>query len=86
MSDVDIYPVGLLHDMKHLRGRWWTEGRRVALARFGREVRRSWRRRGYWNGYLAEAHTSLGPRAGHGWTKARARLDLGRIVTRETTR
>jgi hypothetical protein len=79
-DSVDIYPVGLLHDLKHLRGRWWAEGRRAAFNRFRREFARSWRSRSYWNGYLAETDLPIAKRAGHGWTKMRARLDLARHV------
>jgi hypothetical protein len=80
MPDVDIYPVGLLRDLKHLRGRWWTIGRRAAVRRFARQFASSWRRRLYWNGYLAETDLACARRCGHGWTKMRARLDLARHV------
>jgi hypothetical protein len=81
--EVDIYPVGLLADLKHFRGDWWVWGRRVAVARFVRSVRRSWRRRSYWNGYLAEVDLPIATRCGRGWTKVRARLDLARHVAEQ---
>jgi hypothetical protein len=81
--EVDIYPVGLLADLKHFRGDWWVRGRRVAVARFVRSVRRSWRRRSYWNGYLAEVDLPIATRCGRGWTKVRARLDLARHVAEQ---
>jgi hypothetical protein len=81
--EVDIYPVGLLADLKHFRGHWWTRGRRYALSRLVRSFRRSWRRRSYWNGYLAEVELPVASRCGHGWTKARARLDLARHVAEQ---
>lgn len=57
--NVDVYPVGLLADVlflartvrcapKHVRQAW-------RKLRYG--FRRSWRRRSYWNGYLAEPTT-----------------------------
>lgn len=80
-TEVDIYPVGLLSDLKRFRGHWWCDGRRVAVRNLVRSFGRGWRRRSYWNGYLAEAGWSAATRAGHGWTKSRARLDLARHVS-----
>ena len=73
MSEVRIYPVGLFRDLIALRTR------RFTARTFTRWFRRSWRRRSYWNGYLAE-HVGNLPhtRAGHGWTKRRALRDLHR--------
>lgn len=80
----DVYPVGLLHD---LRGAWLivratapdNRTKLRAIRRLGREFRKHWRRRSYWNGYLAEP-TEAGhwTRCGHGWTQIRARRDLAR--------
>lgn len=78
--EVDIYPVGLLSDLKRLRGDWWCRGRRYAVGAFARRFRAHWRSRSYWNGYLAEVDLPIVTRAGHGWTKTRARLDLARHV------
>jgi hypothetical protein len=80
VPDVDIYPVGLLADLKRARRDWWVWGRRYAVRMLWRNVRGSWRRRSYWNGYLAEVDLPGVTRCGHGWTKARARLDLARHV------
>jgi hypothetical protein len=79
-SKVDIYPVGLLSDLKRLRAEWWTQGSGVAVVAFVSRFRASWRRRSYWNGYLAETDLPWAKRAGHGWTKRRATLDLARHV------
>lgn len=79
---VDIYPVGLLADLKRLRADWWMEGSGYAVIRFVSQFRQSWRRRSYWNGYLAEVDSPNATRCGHGWTKMRARLDLARHVCR----
>lgn len=85
MDDVDVYAVGFVADFmallrtiryvpKHTRTAW----RRL---RFG--LRDDWRRRSYWNGYLAEPTSVPSPerpwwRCGHGWTKQRALRDLNR--------
>lgn len=78
---VDIYPVGLLSDLCLFRGAWRHDPmkghRRRALRRLWRDFARSWRRRSYWNGYLAEVEGP--PRCGHGWTKRRALRDLDRV-------
>jgi hypothetical protein len=83
----NVYPVGLLHD---IRRTWATIRARVpdvsaleAVRRLGRDVRKHWRRRSYWNGYLAEP-TEPGEwtRCGHGWTRARAERDLDRHLRR----
>jgi len=68
-KEVDVYPVGLLWDLRHL-GR--SDVRFVV-----RLIRkRHWRcLRNYFNGYLAE-HPTAGTRAGHRWTRSRALRDL----------
>lgn len=80
-STVDIYPVGLLHDLRRFHGEWLHDPapgrRRRALRRLWRDFARSWRRRSYWNGFLAEDGGL--PRCGHGWTKRRALRDLDRV-------
>jgi hypothetical protein len=44
-------------------------------------IRRHWRRRSTWNGYLAEPTVDiLWTRCGHGWTKGRALRSLKRHV------
>lgn len=73
----DIYAVGLLADLlafvnapRAARGRAW---KRVVDG-----LRRDWRRRSHWNGFLAEPLIDDGTwtRAGHGWTRGRAWDDL----------
>lgn len=79
--DVDVYPVGLCHDLRMLhlgprmrRPRWWY---RQALRRLVESLGSG--RRSYLNGYLAEPRERMGvtwTRCGHGWTRARALRDL----------
>lgn len=82
-STVEIYPVGLLHDLRlfvHEPDRAFARARlRNGLRRPIASARaRNWRAvRSYLNGYLAE-HSTLGSRAGHGWTRGRAARDLAR--------
>lgn len=60
----DIYAVGLLRDLKSLQsGRW-------NIRQFLFWFFRSWHRRSYWNGYLAESENKS--RCGRGWTKRAA--------------
>jgi hypothetical protein len=79
-AEPDVYPVGLLHDLRLAwRGLWYAPKKRhfwyasMLVSHF----RTHWRRRSYWNGYLAEQ--SDWPRAGHGWTRARALRDLAHV-------
>lgn len=84
-TEIEVYPVGLLSDLRHLRGvlRHPSHGmnRRKHLRAFGRRVTSSWRRRSYWNGYLAEVHCPpaglMHRRCGRGWTKRAAARSLG---------
>lgn len=80
VSHVDIYPIGLLGDLRQMRVEWWVHTRRGALRGFVRRFARSWWRRSYWSGYHAETDSPCATRCGHGWTRARARLDLARHV------
>jgi hypothetical protein len=81
MERIDIYPVGFIRDVgtldAHLANpkRW---SRRAAWRTFSRAVARSWRRRNYWNGYLAEPYDwPVGlRRCGSGWTRGRALRSL----------
>jgi hypothetical protein len=73
--EFDVYPVGLLRDLIQFDDQFHLKNRRQALRTLWRHLRRSWRRRNYWNGYLAE-HRQLGTRCGHGWTRSRAYRDL----------
>lgn len=82
-GDVDVYPVGLLGDLRSFVAQWRFDpaGKRVALRRFLREVRKHRHKSSYWNGFLAEPLEGAGvswTRAGHGWTRARALADLSR--------
>lgn len=90
MSNVDVYPVGALRDLRMM----WSavrHGHRIGwmpaageVRRYARWMARSWRRRSYWNGYLAEPTWGVdGPaftRCGHGWTERRARRSLAAHV------
>jgi hypothetical protein len=71
MQEVDIYAVGLLRDLKS-----WRSGRWTFLEFFG-WFRKSWTRKSYWNGYLAESDSKA--RCGTGWTKSRALNSWKRI-------
>ncbi len=83
-SDVNVYRVGVLADLFRLRRSIthapWVHKRKGITSAL-RSIRRHWRRRSAWNGYLAEASDL--PRAGHGWTKRRALRDLD--LVRRTT-
>lgn len=74
MIETRVYPVGLLRDLVSLR-----TGRFTAR-QFARWFRASWRRRSYWNGYLAEpvSEAVTFTRCGTGWTQRRASADLCR--------
>lgn len=83
-SYIEVYPVGLLRDLRKARREWALFGnRRGAVRNLWYWFARSWRRRSYWNGYLAEWHyppeMRLG-RAGKGWTRRAALRSLGRII------
>lgn len=75
---VHVYPVGALADLIHFRGWWKHKGRIYALRRLAGDLKRQWRRRSYWNGFLAEVESL--PYCGHGWTRQRAMRSLDRIA------
>lgn len=84
--NVDVYPVGFLHDALFL-ARTVQRDRQGAHIMFAwrklvRGFKTDWRRRSYWNGYLAE-HSTAGTRAGHGWTHDRAMRDLAHHLFNE---
>jgi hypothetical protein len=98
---VDVYPVGVLSDLLRIRTALnpcaprprnyapvvppvgW---RRNTIAHAWSSIRRSWRRRNAWNGYLAEpTWQGYWTRCGHGWTQRRALADLNRHLA-ETRR
>lgn len=84
-TEIEVYPVGVLLDLRNLRrklrhpGHGMTRWRELRAA--ARWFRRSWRRRSYWNGYLAEVHYPPAGlthrRAGRGWTRRAAARSLG---------
>jgi hypothetical protein len=84
VGEVDIYAVGLLHDIRLAVGGLRARGHRFHFARkLPRRLRSSWRKSSYWNGYLAEPAAiadglNTWTRCGHGWTKKRALRDLRR--------
>lgn len=74
---VDVYPVGVLSDLRHIRGALRYKGIGEAW-RLLRYRSRRWNKRNAWNGYLAEAEGL--PHCGHGWTRKRAMRSLDRIA------
>ncbi|HEY9411094.1 MAG TPA: hypothetical protein VIP77_16055 [Jiangellaceae bacterium] len=85
MTEVDIYAVGLLADLRRfvhspepLGARWRRLRFDLRQSVLVRARHRQWRAlKSYFNGYLAE-HESRGTRCGHGWTRGRAYNDLMR--------
>jgi hypothetical protein len=87
VTDVEIYPVGLLHDLARFVH---AIDRKDAFRRLRHDFRyplararaREWRAfKAYFNGYLAEPRDSNTPgfrRCGTGWTRGRAYRDLQR--------
>lgn len=89
VGPVEVYPVGLFSDARHLvmsvlhprpttiPSRW-----KVA-AHLLRRMAKSSRRGSWWNGYLAEPLDAHLPwyRCGHGWTRRRALRSLDRHLT-----
>lgn len=74
MNETLVYPVGALRD--------WQEARRgLGWRNRWRWFTRSWRRRSYWNGYLAE-HAGCPHNAGRGWTRRAALRRVERIHLR----
>ncbi|MGB0971695.1 MAG: hypothetical protein ACPGVG_12140 [Mycobacterium sp.] len=78
MSNIDVYPVGVLEAWQHRRipGRLRREGRHLTY----QLRRRNWRAiHNSFNGYLAEPDSWVfATRCGTGWTKRRALNDLRR--------
>lgn len=78
---IETYAVGFFMDLRTARASCHTLRDLPAVARrLARRVRRSWRRRSYWNGYLAEWHFIpegvQHTRCGRGWTRRRALASL----------
>lgn len=78
--EINIYPVGLRHDLRLLLKTLWLQPTRFPQAwrRFKSGLRWGVKRRSYYNGYLAEpTHPWKGYRGcGHGWTQKRALRSL----------
>lgn len=70
-TEPDIYAVGFLRDWK-----LWRSGGRSFKHTWG-WFKKSWTRKSYWNGYLAETENKS--RCGKGWTKNRAYKSWQRI-------
>jgi hypothetical protein len=68
MIETDIYPVGLLSDIKRRRVRYGVRSYLIGHCLRGRRWRAA---RNYFNGYLAE-HQGCHHNAGKGWTKRAA--------------
>ena len=81
LGPVIVYRVGFWHDVfyafRAARLGQWEKARYLP-----RNVRRSWRRRSYWNGWLAEPQEWPDglKRCGAGWTYTGALRDLARQV------
>lgn len=73
----DIYPVGVLRDLKQAAARWCAGQKLKAISTFWYWFKTSAGRRSYWNGYLAESEDKA--MAGTGWTKAQALRSWRRI-------
>lgn len=81
LGKVDVYPVGFYSDAR----RFWhrlRRGEERAWRHFWYWLRRSWHRRSYWNGYLAEPyHCPPGlTKVGRGFTRKAARRSLARRI------
>lgn len=86
-SGIETYRVGLFADLfalkinLALRRAEGTDSQRHPWRWFLRSFLRSWRRRSYWNGYLAEWHYCpvgvVHSRCGRGWTRRAALRRLG---------
>ncbi|WP_280320099.1 hypothetical protein [Nocardia wallacei] len=78
---VDVYAVGVLYELLYARNAARHGMYGEAFGRLKR-IPGMWRRRGAWNGYLAEP--MIRPtgfrRCGHGWTRRRALADLRRHI------
>lgn len=87
-SHIATYPVGFFRDVQILNRRLRHPGgfytRRQAFRSFAVWFGRSWRRRSYWNGFLAEWHYCpegvRHTRCGRGWTRRAALRRLGRHI------
>jgi len=99
-TEVDVYAVGLLHDLRLLAGRlrhpdpenpymvspWRSFRYHLKRGTWDRARAGKWRAlRNYFNGYLAE-HADGGSNAGRGWTRRAAVRRLAKIRADERTR
>lgn len=84
LGAVDTYRVGFLRDLHVL----WADARlgittwSYAIRTLLRRVSRSWRRRSYWVGWLAEPRQLPDglSRCGSGWTRVRSLRSLARLA------
>jgi hypothetical protein len=80
-SGIETYRVGLLADLHAFGINRRFSGFRLAWRRLKRDIARGWRRRSYWNGFLAEWHyCPVGvkhSKCGRGWTRRAALRRLG---------
>jgi hypothetical protein len=95
-SGVDVYPVGILRQLKRIRTAldpraghplWGSKTpnpgwRRMTIRHAAHCIRDDAHRRSAWNGYLAEPIVDglRWTRCGHGWTKRRALASLKRHI------
>lgn len=89
-SFIEAYPVGFFQDLRRLRVNNHVVGRGRAFKNFWYWFKRSYKRRSYWNGYLAEWHyPPEGMRhtqCGKGWTKKAAIRRLGKHIMEMNTK
>lgn len=84
IQGIETYQVGFFRDLRHLRWDLRHQSPRKAVKRFWYWFSRSFTRRSYWNGYLAEWHYCpegvRHTKCGHGWTKRAALRRLGKHI------
>lgn len=77
-TTISVYPVGFMSVLLRFRH---GSPKRWNLRWVARDIRTHWRRRSYWNGFLAEVDYPpaglLHTRCGKGWTRKAAVRDLG---------
>lgn len=83
--NVDLYAVGLLANLRMLKAYFKTGvDRKWVRHHFWYSLRHNWRRKNFYNGWMAEPKDSSIPfkRCGTGWTRARAIRRLGSEISR----
>lgn len=68
-TEVEVYKVGLLRDFEKIKSK--------GFKNFWYWFKTSWKRKSYWNGYLAESENKS--KCGKGWTEANAIKSWKRI-------